>query len=55
MKILSALFFGMGIGYMNQGDLLFLIPFGIGFFFFIMDEISKPTHKVGTKSGDKLI
>jgi hypothetical protein len=39
MKTLSALFFGMGIGYMNQGDLIFLIPFGIGMFFYIADEI----------------
>ena len=39
MKILSALFFGMGIGYMNQGDLLFLIPMGVGMFFYITDYI----------------
>jgi len=39
MRILSALFFGMGIGYMNQNNLFFLIPFGIGFIFFIADLI----------------
>ena len=29
MKTLSALFFGMGIGYMNMGELIFLILISI--------------------------
>jgi len=45
MKTLSALFFGMGIGYMNQEEMLFLIPFAIGGFFLIIDMIYEKKSK----------
>jgi len=45
MKLLSALFLGMGIGYMNMGGLLFLIPMGIGILFYIFDEINNRSSK----------
>ena len=49
MKILSALFLGMGIGYMNQGKLLFLIPIGIAIIFYIIDVIEETKFKPKTK------
>lgn len=39
MKALATLFLGMGVGYMNLNNKLFVIPMGIGLVFLIMDFV----------------